>query len=164
VPPVPNRPERPRRRPDKLHADKADNHRRCHHACLRRGIRHRIAHHGIESSQRLGMHRWVIQCTFAWINRFRRFAIRYERRLDVLHAFTALACSLIYLSARQDRVERRCQHLAGIASNLNPNSRQSRLGKAALTRSRSFHAFRTFQKIGNDAGTMSSSSVRWAVG
>ncbi len=103
VPPVAGKPGRPRRRPDKLHADKAYDHRRCRRACARRGIRHRIARRGIESSQRLGNHRWVIERTFAWINRFRRLAIRYERRLDIHHALTALACSLICLNALQRR-------------------------------------------------------------
>ncbi|WP_419555869.1 IS5 family transposase [Roseomonas marmotae] len=103
VPPVAGKPGRPRRRPDKLHADKAYDHRRCRRACLRRGIKHRIARRGIESSQRLGKHRWVIERTFAWVNRFRRLAIRYERRLDIHHALTALACSLICLNALQER-------------------------------------------------------------
>jgi transposase len=78
--PVPGKPGRPRRRPDKLHADKAYDHRRCRRACLRRGIRHRIARRGIESSPRLGKHSWVIERTFAWTNRFRRLPIRYGSR------------------------------------------------------------------------------------
>ncbi|RKK02123.1 hypothetical protein EBE87_25595 [Pseudoroseomonas wenyumeiae] len=45
----------------------------------------------------------VIERTFAWINRFRRLAIRYERRLDIHHALTALACSLICLNALQSK-------------------------------------------------------------
>ena len=39
VPPIPGKPGRPRRRPDKLHADKAYDHGRCRRACLRRGIK-----------------------------------------------------------------------------------------------------------------------------
>jgi transposase len=61
------------------------------------------ARRGIDRSQRLGRHRWVIERTFAWINRFRRLAVRYERRLDIHYAFTALACSLIRLNAHQGR-------------------------------------------------------------
>ncbi|MDB5377543.1 MAG: family transposase [Rubritepida sp.] len=37
------------------------------------------------------------------MNWFRRLAIRYERRLDVHHAYTAFACSLICLNALQGR-------------------------------------------------------------
>ncbi len=103
MPPVAGKPGRPRRGPDKLRADKAYDHRRCRRACLRRDIRHPIARRGIESSQRLGKHWWVIERTFAWINRFRRLAIRYEHRLDIHHALTALACSLICLNALQGK-------------------------------------------------------------
>jgi transposase len=80
VPPIPGKAGRPHRRPDKLHADKADDRRRCRLACLQRGIKHRIARRRIEGSQRPGKHRWVIERTLAWINRFRRLAIRYKRR------------------------------------------------------------------------------------
>jgi hypothetical protein len=37
------------------------------------------------------------------MSRFRRLAVRYERRLDVHRAFTAIACSLICLNALQGR-------------------------------------------------------------
>jgi hypothetical protein len=42
----------------------------------------------------------VIERSFAWLIRFRRLAIRYERRLDI-HTFTAVAFSLICLNALQ---------------------------------------------------------------
>jgi Transposase DDE domain len=46
-----------RRRPEKVHGDKADDHRRCRGYLSRRGIKVRIARCGIESSTRLGRHR-----------------------------------------------------------------------------------------------------------
>ncbi|WP_336492804.1 IS5 family transposase [Methylobacterium nigriterrae] len=85
----------PRRRPSRLHADKAYDHRRCRRALTRRRIQHRIARRGIESSQRLGRHRWVVERTLAWFAQFRRLAIRYERRRDIHLAFTTLAAALI---------------------------------------------------------------------
>ena len=103
IPPVGGQLGRPRRRPDKLHADKAYDHRRCRQACRRRGVAPRIARRGVEASQKLGRHRWVIERTFAWINRFRRLVTRYERRSDIHHAFTALACSLICFNKLQSR-------------------------------------------------------------
>jgi transposase len=103
VPPIAGKPGRPRRRPDKVHGDKAYDHRRCRAGCRRRHIKPRIARRGIESSRKLGRHRWVIERTLAWMSRFRRLAIRYERRIDIHHAFTALACSLICLNALQGR-------------------------------------------------------------
>lgn len=33
--------------------------------------------------------------TFAWLNRFRRLTIRYERRLDIHKAFLQLGCAFI---------------------------------------------------------------------
>ncbi len=92
---------RPRRRPDKLHADKAYDHRRCRAECRRRGITPRIARRGIESGERLGRHRWVVERTLAWLARFRRLTVRYERRADVHLALTTLACAAICL--RQSR-------------------------------------------------------------
>ena len=62
IPPVRlGRRGRPRRRPDKLHADKAYDQRRRHRECRSRGITPRIARRVIESSQRLGRHRWVVE-------------------------------------------------------------------------------------------------------
>ncbi len=52
---------------------------------------------GVESSERLGRHRWVVERTLAWFARFRRLTVRYERRLDILLAFRLLAASLICL-------------------------------------------------------------------
>jgi transposase len=99
IPPVRSgRPGRPRHRPGKLHADKAYDHRRCRRECRARGIKPRIARRGIESSQRLGRHRWVVERTLAWLARFRRLAIRYERRADIHLAFTTLACALVTLN------------------------------------------------------------------
>ena len=103
IPPVAGKRGRPRHRPDKLHADKAYDHRRCRQACRRRAITPRIARRGVESSQRLGRYRWVVERSFAWLNRFRRLTIRYERRDDIHYAFTALGCSLICLNALQRR-------------------------------------------------------------
>ncbi len=85
----------PRRRPAKLHADKAYDHRRCRQALTVRHIQHRIARRGIESSQRLGRHRWVVERSLAWLAQFRRLAIRYERRADIHLALTTLAAALI---------------------------------------------------------------------
>ena len=89
---------RPGRRPHKLHADKAYDHRRCRAECRARSVRPRIARRGVDSSERLGRHRWVVERTLAWLNRFRRLAIRYERRADIHQAFTLLGCALICLN------------------------------------------------------------------
>lgn len=86
---------RPRRRPDKLHADKGYDYRRCRDACRRRKIKHRIARKGIESKEKLGKHRWVVERTIAWLARYRRLTIRYERLAAMHRAFLHLGCALI---------------------------------------------------------------------
>src|SRR5690606_5129474 len=98
LPPVRHGRGRPRRRPDRLHTDKACDHRRCRQECRQRAIKPRIARRGVDSSDRLGRHRWVVERTFAWLNRFRRLTIRYERRLDIHMAFTVLGCALVCLN------------------------------------------------------------------
>jgi IS5 family transposase len=103
IPTVAGKRGQPRRRPDKLHADTVYDQRRCRDACRTRNIRPRIARRGIESTQKLGRHRWVIERSFAWLNRFRRLTIRYERRFDIHHAFMSIACSLICFRALQER-------------------------------------------------------------
>ena len=60
-----------------------------------RGITPRIARRGVESSQRLGRHRWKVERSLAWLLANRRLTVRYERRADILSAFLHLACALI---------------------------------------------------------------------
>ncbi len=86
---------RPRKRPDKLHADKAYDAAKVRQWLRRRGIRPRIARRGVESSEKLGRYRWVVERTHAWLNRYRRLKIRYERRVDIHLAFLHIGCALI---------------------------------------------------------------------
>jgi len=86
---------RPRRRPAKLHADKAYEAKHGRQYLRRRGIGCRIARKGVESSERLGRYRWVVERTQAWLSRFRRLDVRYERRSAMHQAFLDLGCALI---------------------------------------------------------------------
>ncbi|PRY31705.1 DDE family transposase [Umezawaea tangerina] len=72
IPAIRSRRGRRRRRPDKLHADKAYDSRELRGWVRDRGIGVRIARKGIESSDRLGRHRWVIERTIAWVFNYRR--------------------------------------------------------------------------------------------
>jgi transposase len=92
---------RPRGRPAKLHADTADDIPRCHRALSRRHFMIRIAHTSVESSDKLGRHRWVVERTLAWLGQFRRLTIRYGRRADIHQAFLTLGCALICFTAEQ---------------------------------------------------------------
>jgi len=89
---------RPRKRPEKLHADKAYDDKKCRQILRKGGIKSRIARKGIESSQKLGRHRWVVERTPAWLAKYRRLTIRYQRRDDIHEAFLHLRCSLICLN------------------------------------------------------------------
>lgn len=83
-----------RRRPAKLRADKA-YHSAEHLRWLRsRNIVPRIARPGIESSDRLGRHRWKIERSISWLFGYRRLTVRYERRGTHFLAFLGLAAAL----------------------------------------------------------------------
>jgi transposase len=86
---------RPRKRPKKLHAHKAYDAKKCRKELRRRSIKSRIARKGKESSEKLGRHRWVVERTLSWLNRYRRLKVRYERRADIHQAFLDLGCTLI---------------------------------------------------------------------
>jgi IS5 family transposase len=92
-------PGRPRKRPAKLHLDKAYDSPRCRQALRARGITPRIARRGMESSQRLGRHRYVVERSLAWLVGYRRLQVRYERHADILLGFLHLACALICLNS-----------------------------------------------------------------
>lgn len=94
----PGRRGRPRFRPKKVYADKGYDSRECRRVLSSRGIVHRIARRGVESSEKLGRHRWVVERTHSWMNTFRRLKTRYEKRADIHLAFVLIACSLVCLN------------------------------------------------------------------
>jgi transposase len=92
------RPGRPRKRPTKLHADKAYDSTQLRRALGSRGITPRIARRGFDSSERLGRYRWVVERSLSWLLGCRRLGVRYERRADILQGLLHLACALICLT------------------------------------------------------------------
>jgi IS5 family transposase len=98
IPPVySGLPGPPRFRPEKLHADKGYDFAFCRRLLRKRGIIPRIARRGVESKERLGKHRRVVERTLAWLNQYRRLKVRYERRADIHRAFLLIGCALICL-------------------------------------------------------------------
>jgi transposase len=77
VPPIRTPSGRRRTRPDAVHADKAYDSAANRAWLRRRGIRPRIARRGIESSTRLGRHRWKVERALSWLGCFRRLQIRW---------------------------------------------------------------------------------------
>jgi transposase len=86
-------PERPRKRPAKLHADKGYDFPQKRRALRQCGITPRIARRGVESSQRPGRHRWVVERTQAWVVAFRKLArcATTGRQRPSLHSCTSFA-------------------------------------------------------------------------
>ncbi len=91
------RPGRPRKRPAKLRGGKAYDSLELRRALRARGITPRIARRGVDSSERLGRHRWVVERSLAWLLGCRRLGVRYERRADILQGLLHLACALTCL-------------------------------------------------------------------
>jgi transposase len=83
-----------RARPGKLHADKAYDIAELRGWLRQRGIIPRIARKGIESSEKLGQHRWVIERSIAWLFGYRRLTSRYEVHAHLFCAFLTLAATL----------------------------------------------------------------------
>ncbi len=71
-----------RRRPAKLHADKAYDYDHLRRWLRSRNITPRIARRGIDSSERLGRYRWKVERTVAWLAGCRRLHRRYERKAE----------------------------------------------------------------------------------
>ena len=57
--------------------------------CARRRSRR-----GVETSERLGWHRWVVERWLAWLIGYHRLTLRYERSARLFTAFLTLAAML----------------------------------------------------------------------
>jgi transposase len=95
VPAVRGRVGRPRRRPGRVIADRAYDHKPQRRELRKRGIRPEIARRNTEHGSGLGRYRWVVERTFAWLHQFKRLLVRYDRRAEIHQAFLALGCCLV---------------------------------------------------------------------
>ncbi len=95
IPPIRSHRGPRRRRPAKLHGDKGYDYDRLRRWLRARGIVPRIARGGVESSQRLGHHRWVVERTVSWLFGCRRLHRLYERKAEHFAAFVSIAGLLI---------------------------------------------------------------------
>jgi transposase len=94
VPPIRTPSGRRRIRPDAVHADKGYDSAANRAWLRRRGIRPRIARRGVESSSRLGRHRWRVERALSWLSCFRRLQVRWDRDSGWFFAFVLVACTL----------------------------------------------------------------------
>jgi transposase len=95
VPPIRTPSGRRRRRPAKVDADKGYDSRANRAWLRRRGIIPRIARRGIESSVRLGRHRWKIERSLSWLSCWRRLQVRWDRDSGRWFAFVLVACAVV---------------------------------------------------------------------
>ena len=95
VPPVRGKVGRPRRRPERVTADRGYDHDKYRRELRLRRIKPEIARRQTEHGSRLGRVRWVVERTFAWLHHYKRLLVRYDRRQDIHEAFLALACCLV---------------------------------------------------------------------
>jgi transposase len=95
VPAVGGRAGRPRKRPERVTADRAYDHRPQRRELRRRGITPEIARRQTAHGSGLGRVRWIVERTFAWLHHFKRLLVRYDRRADIHQAFLALGCCLV---------------------------------------------------------------------
>lgn len=87
VPAVASAVGRPRHRPDALLADLGYDHDKYRSLLWARGIRPVIAERGRQHGSGLGIFRYVVERTMAWLHGFRRLRIWWERRNDIHEAF-----------------------------------------------------------------------------
>ncbi len=86
---------RPRRRPDRITADRGYDHDLYRRQLHQRGIKPEIARRKTEHGSGLGRVRWVVERTFAWLHNLKRLLVRFDRRAEIHEAFLALGCCLV---------------------------------------------------------------------
>ncbi len=95
IPPLRGRPGRPRRKPALVQGDRGYDSQPHRNVLHQRGIKTQLAKRRTPHGSGLGRTRWVVERTLAWLHRFRRLNMRYERRSCVHEAFLMLGCSMI---------------------------------------------------------------------
>ncbi|GAA4324100.1 hypothetical protein ACFQY7_16405 [Actinomadura luteofluorescens] len=95
MPPVRGRVEGPRRRPERLLADRGHDHDKHHRLVWSKGVEPVIVHRGSPHGSGLCVHRYAVERTIALLHWFRRLRIRWEIRDDIHEAFMTLAAAIL---------------------------------------------------------------------
>jgi transposase len=95
LPPIGGRPGRPCRKPRVVQGDRGYDSQRHRAELQRRRITPCLARRWTPHGSGLGRTRWVVERTLAWLHRFRRLNVRYERLVTVHNPFLQLGCILI---------------------------------------------------------------------
>jgi transposase len=102
VPAVRGKVGRPRKRPQRVVADRGYDHDTYRRELRRRGIGSDIARRQTEHGSGLGRVGWVLERTFAWLHHFKRLLVRYDRRHKIHEAFLAIDCCLVCFKRLQN--------------------------------------------------------------
>ncbi len=86
---------RPRCRTNRVQGDRADDSEPHRRRLRSLGIEPVLAQRFTGHGSGLGVHRWPVERTIAWLHKLRRLRVRYERRDDLPEAFLSIGCSLI---------------------------------------------------------------------
>jgi transposase len=95
VPKVKGKVGHPRKRPDKLYADRAYDSEPHREKLRKRGIDPEIPYRRTEHGSGCGVYRWVVERTNSWLHSFRKLRLRTDRTARIHEAFVALASALI---------------------------------------------------------------------
>ena len=95
IPAVRGKRGRPRNRPDCVQGDRAYDSQPHRQQLRVRGIQPVLAHRNTAHGSGLGIFRWVVERTIAWLHQFRRLRVRDEQRDDIPEAFLDLGCAFI---------------------------------------------------------------------
>jgi transposase len=95
VAPVAGKPGRPRQRPDALFGDRAYDSQAHREEFRARGIVPFLAKRRTVHGSGLGVYRWVVERSFAWLKGFRRLRLRYERSAFMHEAILELALCMV---------------------------------------------------------------------
>jgi transposase len=82
-------------KPIVVQADRAYDCQRYRDQLKKKCICPQLAQRRTEHGSGLGLTRWVVERTIAWLHQFRRLRTRYERRDDIHEGFLRLACAMI---------------------------------------------------------------------
>jgi hypothetical protein len=101
VPAVRGRRGRPRKRPDALYADRGHDHDKYRRLVRDKGIMPMIARRGVEHGSGLGVHRRVVEQSFALLHWFRHAVVPGNCALSSLRFPSARWCPLRSTFARR---------------------------------------------------------------
>lgn len=95
IPPVAGKQGHPRKKPEKIYADRAYDSEPLRRKLREKRIEPHLAERGTGHGSGLGIYRWVSERTLGWLHNFRRLRIRFDRSDEIHHAFLKFAEAII---------------------------------------------------------------------